>query len=176
MKTFLKIAFLVLIDFVIIWAWIKLLKPDPSIGILIIILVPFVFILNLIIAAILFFFKNQNSKFFLLNSIIASLVMFCLFPQEISNRLNDQYDIWEFTLGDTTFQITIEENSLDHLFSATYKVKQQGMTNTLVDGIYENRDDTLFLIGESLEMYILENKLYNFQNRDKVIPLIEIEY
>jgi len=102
--------------------------------------------------------------------------MFCLFPQEISNRLNDQYDIWEFTLGDTTFQITIEENSLDHLFSATYKVKQQGMTNTLVDGIYENRDDTLFLIGESLEMYILENKLYNFQNRDKVIPLIEIEY
>lgn len=175
MKMFLKIIGVTILDFLIIWIWVRLMEPDPSVAIIIIILIPIVIAVNLIIAGLLFWYKNKNSKLFLLNTIISSLIVYWLFPMEINRRLNEQYNDYEFVLSDTTYRISLETHSTHH-FSSTYKVKTQGMTHGWIHGTYENRGDSIFLISDSVEMYILNNKLYNFLNRKDAIAIERIEY
>ena len=175
MKMLLKIIGISILDFVLIWIWVRLMEPDPSVGILIIILIPIAIFVNLFISGLLFWFKNKNSKLFLLNTIISSLIVYWLFPMEIDRRQSDQYIDYEFIVSDTTYHITLEKYPTNEFYS-NFKVKSQGMTNGWIDGTYENRGDSTFLFSDSIEMYILNNKIYNFLNKEDGIAIERIEY
>ena len=75
MKLWIQLLILTVLDFVIIWFWVKEQDPDPSVSIGILIVVPLVIIINLIIAAVLFAVKRQYVKAFLINSIISAIIM-----------------------------------------------------------------------------------------------------
>jgi hypothetical protein len=62
MKIIYKILGLAIIDFVLIWRWVYQMDPDPSVSIGIIILVPLVFVLNVIIAGVLLCKKERIFK------------------------------------------------------------------------------------------------------------------
>ena len=68
MKLFIKLFLLTIIDFIIIWFWVKEIDPEPSISIAIVIVVPTVILINLTIALILYFTKKEYSKVFVINS------------------------------------------------------------------------------------------------------------
>lgn len=63
MKLFTKLFLLTIIDFIIIWFWVKEIDPEPSISIAIVIVVPGVIFINLAIALILYFTKKNTQKF-----------------------------------------------------------------------------------------------------------------
>ena len=60
-----RLLILSIIDYLIIWFYVKQIDPDPSVSIAIIFLVPAVIVINLAIA----FFRRQFIKIFLVNSI-----------------------------------------------------------------------------------------------------------
>jgi hypothetical protein len=67
MKLFIKILLLAIIDFIVIWFWVKENDPDPSVSIAIIVVVPAAILINLIIALVLYFTKRELSKLFVIN-------------------------------------------------------------------------------------------------------------
>jgi hypothetical protein len=71
MKLFIKLFLLTIIDFIIIWFWVKENDPEPSISIALIIVIPLVIVINLVIALILYFTKREYSKLFVINSLIS---------------------------------------------------------------------------------------------------------
>src|SRR5689334_4087603 len=105
MKLWAQLLLLTILDFVIIWFWIKQQDPDPSVSIGIFIVVPLTVIVNLIIAAILFAVKRRYSKVFLINSIISAIIMYNLFIAGIDRHQRLRYEGWKFTIKDTAFYI-----------------------------------------------------------------------
>jgi len=97
MKIWIRIILLTIIDFAIIWLWVKQINPDPSVSIGILILVPLVVILNLIIALILYFMKREFVALFIVNSIISGILMFYLFGKGIDRYQNNRLESWNFT-------------------------------------------------------------------------------
>lgn len=104
MNTILKTILLIALDFILIWLWLDDMKPDVSSSIIIIILVPFVFLLNLIIGVILYFSKKKTfAVIFLVNAFVSSIIMVHLFDYEIDRGVSNSLDQWEFQKADTTF-------------------------------------------------------------------------
>ncbi len=67
MRTFVRISLLILLDFIVIWLWVKHIDPDPSVSIYSIVLVPTAFIFNLLMAGIAYFINKKYVKIFLMN-------------------------------------------------------------------------------------------------------------
>lgn len=107
MSIFYKILILALISYGLIWLSVYQIDPDPSISIEILLLVPFVFLLNLIIGGILFYLKKKEyAILFFTNSIIASIMMFYLFGKGIDRHQNNRLESWEFQKFDSIFTLT----------------------------------------------------------------------
>jgi hypothetical protein len=170
MKRFYKILGLAVIDFGLIWLWVYQLDPEPSVSIVIIYLVPFVFILNLIIAGLLFFLKrNELSRIFLVNSVIASIMMVYLFGKGIDRHQNTRLESWVFHKADTTFSLIRwkETNEFNMDYSLT-----PGMSWGLLDGKCEIENGEWILITDSLIMRIDKNNmLIGFRNPTDTIRM-----
>lgn len=105
MKTLFRIILLSIIDFVIIWLWVKQMNPDPSVSIALILLVPIVVVVNLIAALILYFTKRKFAHLFLINSLIAAVLMKYLFEKGIDRYQDARVESWEFKIDNTTYSI-----------------------------------------------------------------------
>lgn len=161
MKIFLKILGLTILDYLLIWFWVKKMNPEPSISIAIIYLVPFVFAINIVIGIILLLFKNNNSKLFLVNSIIASILMFWIFGNGIRRHQDQRLDSWEFTKKDTIFRIVKWEET--KTFDMSYSLTP-GSSWGFLTGNWIIKNDTLILRAEKYNMYIFNDLLINFRN------------
>ena len=170
-KTF-SIIGITIIDFVLIWLWVYQIDPEPSISIAIIFLVPLVFGVNLIISGILYFFnKTEYSKLFLINSVIASILMYYLFGKGIDRHQNKILESWKFTKVDTTFSLIRWKNS--NSFSLTYSL-YAGSSSGFMDGDCELKNDEWILSTDSLEMKISDNKLIGFRTPNDTILMKKI--
>lgn len=167
-KTVKEVFVLVLLDILIIWIWVKNENLGPGSAMVIYLVVPFVFVVNVIIGALLFFIKKEYSTMFFVNSIIASIVTNWLFTAELSNQSRSAYDSWAFNLEDTTFHIN-KLNDHDE-FGISYS-NDGGSSIEFMRGKYRQNKDTLMLKVDSGNMYIHENKLYNFRHSKIPIPL-----
>lgn len=96
---------LLLLDILIIWIWAKNEDLGPGSAMVIYLVVPFVFIINVIIGGLVFFIKRAYSAMFFVNSIVAAIVTNWLFTVELRNQSRSAYDSWTFSLKDTTFTI-----------------------------------------------------------------------
>jgi hypothetical protein len=159
---------LLLLDILIIWIWAKNEDLGPGSAMVIYLVVPFVFIINVIIGGLLFFIKRAYTTMFFVNSIVASIVTNWLFTVELSNQSRSAYDSWAFNLKDTTFTIN-KSNNYDE-FGISYSNDGESSTE-FMSGKYKQNKDTLMLKVDSGNMYIHGNKLYNFRNSRIPIPL-----
>lgn len=174
MRKLYKILGLAIIDFGLIWLWVYQMNPDPSVSIGIILLVPFVFLVNLIIAGILFYKKKkENGLLFLLNSVIASILMFYLFGKGIDRYQNNRLEQWEFKKADTTFSL-IRWKETDE-FSMTYSIRP-GSSWGFIDGKCIKETDGWILTTDSVKMKIIANdRLVGFKNISDTIKMDKIE-
>lgn len=174
MKTLYKILGLAVIDFGLIWLWVYQMDPDPSVSIGIILLVPFVFVLNLIIAGVLFFAKKKEfSRIFLINSVIASIIMFYLFGEGIDRHQNNRLEQWTFQKADTTFSLIRWKETNE--FSMTYSLNP-GSSWGFLDGTCKKEDDNWILKTDSLTMTIDEmDNLIGFRNPTDTLEMNKIK-
>eukprot|EP00388_Colpodella_angusta_P019081 GDKJ01047669.1.p1 GENE.GDKJ01047669.1~~GDKJ01047669.1.p1 ORF type:complete len:174 (+),score=16.53 GDKJ01047669.1:334-855(+) len=172
MKFWIRIILLTIIDFAIIWLWIKQMNPDPSVSIGILILVPFVVILNLIIALILYFFKKEFVSLFLVNSIIAGILMFYLFGKGIDRYQNERLESWNFKLQNTTYNIT--HWKLENTFSMS-ESNNPGSSTGFLDGKFIKKGNEYYLKTDTTEFIIKNGYLYKFRNESDSIKLNKIE-
>ncbi|MFD2968904.1 hypothetical protein [Sphingobacterium bambusae] len=173
MKTLYKLLGLAIIDFGLIWLWVYQMDPDPSGSIAIILLVPFVFILNLIIAGIFFLAKKKEySRVFLINSVIASFVMFYLFGDGIDRYQERRLEGWTFQKADTTFSLIRWKETNE--FSMTYSL-DPGSSWGFLDGICENEQGKWILKTDSIKMKIDHDNLIGFRNLTDTIKMSKVE-
>ncbi len=173
MRTLYKILGLAIIDFGLIWLWVYQMDPDPSVSIGIILLVPFVFVLNLIIAGVLFFMKKKEySRVFLVNSVTASIIMFYLFGKGIDRNQNKTLEQWTFQRVDTTFSLIRWKASNE--FSMTYSLNP-GSSSGFLDGHCENKNGKWILRTDSTTMQIDKDNLIGFRNSTDTIKMTKVE-
>jgi hypothetical protein len=159
---------LLLIDMLVIWLWAISSDLGPGSAMAIFIVVPLAFIVNSIIGVVLFFTKRVYSPLFFINCVIAPVITYWIFTLEMSNQYKGHFDNWNFSLQDTTFRIT-KWNKSNH-FSISYN-DGPGSSTSFLDGKCEQKKDTLFLVADSIEMYIHNGKLYNFRESKKPIAV-----
>lgn len=95
-KTLKGVLILALLDIAIIWVWATNEDLGPGSAMVIYLVVPFVFIVNIIIGGILFFAKRAYSAMFFINCIVASIVTNWIFSLELRKQSTRRYDIWIF--------------------------------------------------------------------------------
>lgn len=168
-KVFKYLLILALIDLLIIWLWAINSDLGPGSAMVIYIVVPIAFIVNIIIGAILFLIKRVYSPLFFINCIIAPVITYWIFTSEMSNQYEEHFDEWSFNLQDTTFTIT-KWNKYNE-FSISYSDGPESSSISFLDGKCEQKKDTLLLFADSIKMYIHHDKLHNFRRSRNPIPL-----
>ena len=172
MKIWIRIILLTIIDFAIIWLWVKQMNPDPSVSIGILILVPLVVIFNLMIALILYFMKREFVALFIVNSIISGIIMFYLFDKGIDRYQNNRLESWNFKLKDETYTIT--HWKLENNFSMS-ESSSPGSSTYFLEGKFIKKEDEYYLTTDSTEFIIKKGYLYKFRNESDSIKLTKIE-
>ncbi len=175
-RLLLRVLLLTILDLIIIWNYVKWENPAPDAGIGILIVVPFVMIVNLVIAAILHVLKCQNAIVFIINAVISAIIMYNLFIAGIERRLHLEYEAWLFKVGDTAFIVRFQKP--DNLFSV------DGMDDKHIPpeswdylhGRFTDNKDYYLLKTETNEEYTIKDDfLFGFRNIDK-IKLTKVEY
>ena len=169
MSNFLKILGLTVIDFGLIWLTVYKINPDPSVAIGIIIYVPLAFIVNIIIAGILFVLKRKEyGKLFLINSIIASVLMYNLYNKGIDRYVNNELESWNFTIADTTFSLIRWKKTND--FDMSYSTCP-GTSWSSLNGKSKLVNHDWILTADSFTMTIHDNKLIGFRTELDTIQM-----
>lgn len=172
MKFWIRIILLTIIDFIVIWLWVKQMDPDPSISIGILILIPFVVIVNLIIALVLYFAKREFVSLFVVNSIIAGILMSYLFGKGIDRYQNERLESWKFKLQNTTYVIT--HWKLENTFSMS-ESNHPGSSTNFLDGKFTTKGNEYYLTTDTTEFIIKNGFLYKFRNKGDSVKLTKIE-
>lgn len=172
MKLFIKLFFLTIIDFIIIWFWVKENDPDPSVSIALVIVVPVAIIINLAIALFFYFFKREYTKVFVINSLVSAIIMYFLFLNGIERHQNLRYESWKFNRKDTIFAII--HSKLDSTFSMTESTNQ-GSTTEFLEGKFSESGNEYYLKTDSTEYKIRNEYLFGFRNSTDSIKLTKIE-
>ena len=172
MKLWTKVIILTIIDFIIIWLWVKQIDPDPSVSIGILLLIPFVVVLNLVVALILYLTKRHLALLFVINSIVSAIIIYYLYGKGIDRHQNNRLESWEFKLQDTTFQIT--HWKIDSTFSLS-KSTNPGSSTSFLNGNFIKKGRVYYLTTDTTEYIIKDEYLYKFRNPPDSIKLTKIE-
>lgn len=168
-----KILGLLVIDFGLIWLIVFQIDPDPSISIEVIFLVPCIFLINLVISGILLLpQKNELSKIFALNSIIASFLMYYLFGEGINRHQDKILESWRFQKADTAYMLTRWKNTNE--FRLSYSLSQ-GSSFDFLEGKCVKEGRGWVLKSDSIEMTIVDKKLIGFKKSTEPIEMEKVE-
>jgi len=172
MKFLAQILLLTVIDFCIIAIWVRTMDLDPSVSIFILVLIPFVIVVNLLIAGVLYYMRKQYSKLFLINTVISAVIMNYLFGEGIRKHQADRLESWEFTHSDKKYQIT-------HLKSeAEFSMSEQldpGSSIVFLEGRFMEANNEVYLTTDSTRYVIRNEVLYGFGNGSKGFALKKID-
>lgn len=172
MKLFIKILLLTIIDFIVIWFWVKQNDPDPSVSVGIILVVPAVILINLAIAFVLYFIKRDYTKIFVINSFISAVLMYFLFLNGIDRHQERLVESWKFNIKDTVFEIIHWKP--ENAFSISESTIP-GTSGTFLDGKFSTKEDVYYLTTDSTKFYIKNEYFYGFRKATDSIKLIKIE-
>lgn len=169
-KRVISFLILILVDFIIIWFWVKAMNPDQSVTIYLIFLIPTIIAVNLMIAVILFILKkNHYSTFFLINSILSSIIMYFVFIYGMERNYNERYTDWKFNKSDTLFYIT--QNKKDTLIDISFKLNDPHTSYFILSENYNSTKDGIAFHNDSINCQIIDNKLIGFRNKKDTIKL-----
>lgn len=172
MKAWTNLILLTVIDFVIIWFWVRETDPDPSVAIGILLLIPFVIGLNLIIAAIFYFANRKYAMLFVINSLIAGVLMYYLLGNGIDRHQRLRLESWKFNIKNTTFVVTHWKR--ENTFSISESTNP-GSSTVFLNGQFTENGNAYYLTTDSTEYRIKNEYFYGFRNSMDSIKLSKIE-
>lgn len=173
MKTLYRVIVLGVADFVLIWSWVYYLNPSPSSSLGVFLWVPAIFALNAGIAAFLFINKRKTlASAFLINSFVASVLMYFLFNAGIARHQNNRLESWTFRKSDTTFTLVRWKETNE--FGITYSLRP-GSSSGLLNGTCTKDGRDWVLKSGSTEMRIENNTLKGFRSPSNRIEMEKVE-
>ena len=172
MKLFIKLLLITIIDFIIIWFWVKGNDPDPSVSIALIIVIPVTILINFVIALALYFVNSKYSKVFIINSFISAILMYFLFVSGIERQQNLRYESWNFKIQDTVFKIT--HFKLENAFSISASTNP-GSSTSFIEGKFNRKHNEFYLTTDSTKYKIKNEYLYGFRKSTDSIKLVKIK-
>ncbi len=174
-KTKLKYGIGILIlEIILLGFWIYEMKPDPSVSIGIVLILPILFGINLIIGLLLYFLKKPLSKLFFANSLICPLIFYAFWSLWFMNyhdRISERYS---FEIENRNFKVSLSKTS-DYFSISDMTNQRNGSTTGLFFGKYERKGDSIKLTDGETKMYIVENKLIGFPEKPDEIKLNKTE-
>ncbi|PSG90901.1 hypothetical protein [Aurantibacter aestuarii] len=165
---------LLILEIILLGFWSYQMEPDPSVSIGIVIIVPFLFVLNIIIGILFYFFKSKLSHLFFINSIVCPLIFFGIWNLWFMNyhdRISERFD---FVIGEKNYEISLSKKS-DYFSISDMTNQPNGSTTGLFFGKYERKTDTINLTDGETKMFIIKKKLIGFPEKPNEIKLSESE-
>lgn len=159
---------MLLIDIVLMGGWVLAIKPSSSLSIVLIFAIPFVFIVNLLIAGVLFFAKRQYAKYLAVNSVMSPVLLVVLFVGYIKIDLRQELEEWEFKIDDVNCSISYWIADEDSTYYVTVFDNPEYSMGCGWGQVYTKDDTVHFYSVDSSRFYIVENYLYNFNNIEKI--------
>ena len=168
-KNFKTIFIILIIDIIIIGSWILYIRPESSGSLVLIYAIPFLFLVNLVIAVIIFFIKKYYTPFFILNAFLSSIMLFCFFVLYTKIDIKKDYTSWNFRIDNINYEIS---------YSSFHDANNYWAGIVHGDGFYQGYDmgkvkkqnDTIYFFSKdsSERYYIYKDYLYNFKGIDKI--------
>lgn len=170
MKKMPSLLLVIILDFVLIRLWVYDMDTDPSVGIGLIILVPFVFLINALVACVFHVFKRKEyAQLFCLNCLIATVMMFFSFQDGIQRNVDRSWESWVFYEEELKYILyRSKQDSTFYISLRTSPNSSQGF----ISGTYRRNGANWILKSGNHEMIIQEDRLINFKNERDTIPLI----
>lgn len=165
---------LLILEIILLGFWTYQMEPDPSVSIGIVIIVPFLFVLNIIIGILFYLFKSKLSNLFFINSIVCPLIFFGIWNLWFMNyhdRISERFD---FAIGEKNYEISLSKKS-DYFSISDMTNQANGSTTGLYFGKYERKADSIKLTDGETKMFIVEKKLIGFPEKPNEIKLTESE-
>jgi hypothetical protein len=151
-KNVLTLLGLLAFDVLVIWFFVYRIPPDPSTAIALIIIVSFVFLLNVIIAGVFFWFKRKEyGALLLVNSVLASLIMYFMFQLGADKYQDERLESWKFSRADTTFSLIRWKK--ENAFSMSYSL-EPGSSWGFLDGECQRVGNDWILKKDSIQLKI----------------------
>ena len=100
------------------------MKPDSSVSIALVLIIPILFFLNIVVAPVLNFFKKEITKLFFVNSIISLIifyVMWSLWFLDYQERNNKAY---YFKIANKDLEIRLSNTSDNFLISDSENISR----------------------------------------------------
>ena len=160
---------ILILEIILLGLWIYEMKPDPSISIGIVLIVPILFGINLIIGLILYFLKKPLAKIFLSNSIICPLIFYAFWSLWFMNYHERNNTEYKFSINEIVYELSIGKNT------EYFYLCDENNNGRVYVGKYEIKGDSLILKDSEFKMYIIENKLFEFPENRTEINLIKTE-
>lgn len=166
-KSLLILSIFVLVDIIVIFFGLLYIKPDDSVSLgFVLILIPGIFLTNLILGIIIFFLKRYLAIYFVLNAFVSSVILFIFWWLYIRIDHITHTESWNFWLENYSYNIfyTNSENDYD------VEIKRNESSSYRIDcGIYKECNDTIYFYSNAgSTYYIYKDYLYNFNGIDKL--------
>lgn len=158
---------IIIVELILFQCLLMYIKPNPSLGIYLVIILPILFLVNWIIAGILYKINKKYYKCFVYNSFLSVLLMYLLFSFATFQNIEKYMQTWNVTIKEIEYEIIWYKE--DNTFRVSIN---------LGDGFYEGLDmgegkvhlknDTIFFIRtDSTYFFIHDNCIYNFMETKK---------
>ena len=163
------LIFLVIVDYLLISLYLRNQNLEPSIAI--IVLVPIAFLINILIAIILFFIKKASlTSIFVINAILSSIITYYSFGNEMRRQSSLELESWSFKRNDTLFELNSykKRNEFDMSYSLS-----SGSSGNFLNGKYIKQQNGIILISDSIKMRIEGNKIIGFGKTNDTIGIFK---
>ncbi|MBE9584025.1 DUF4040 domain-containing protein [Mucilaginibacter sp. JRF] len=159
---------LLVIDVGLLAAFIWWMDATPDVSIAELLIVPTIFIVNLIIGLVIYYSTNYRviGKAFAYNSVVASLVFHSLFYTWFLYYDRTHFDTFYFNQNGKQFEVLLDKRD------TSYSMFEIGDGSTLEfnSGKYEEYQDTIMLGDSTRRLYIYKTHLVGYPKiGDKVI-------
>ncbi|CAN5448333.1 hypothetical protein BH09BAC3_BH09BAC3_32610 [soil metagenome] len=171
MKFWVQLLLLTIVDFLVIWLWVRQADPSPDISIAILLLVAYAIGFNIIIAVLLYFVKRKYATLLVVNSLIAGALMFFLFHEGIVRHQNKRVEGWRFNIKDSTFEI--QHWKMENTFSISESTTPWSSTSFL-EGKFISNGNEYLLATDSTSYQIRGEYLFGFRKSIDSIKLIKV--
>ncbi len=166
LKTF---FYILIIDIILIGCWILYFHPEGSEAIFLLFILPTVFLINLVIASILYFIKRYYTPFFIANAFLTSSILYLFWMLYIDIYGRIIWEDWELYIDGIEYSISYPslKNGTSE-YNILYS-PEKGMSNGVEGGMVVMQNDTLYFTStDGAKYFIYKNYLYGFKNNEKI--------
>ncbi len=169
-----KFIYILIIENILFAGFLLWFQPGRSIGIVIILIIPIIFVVNVLFGFLSHFLNKNLSKAFFIMSLVSILMVLVQFRIWHTYEDKIRYETYNFRFDYKEYELTLSKNgNYFSLLDRTRKDVGIGIYN----GNYYVRNDTTYLINKNIVYksekgpFIYNEQFFNFLDKEIIIDL-----